>query len=189
MIIIDDVIISDDVVREKFHCNLHACFGNCCVEGDEGAPLEENEISEMEDYLDKVKPYMTVEGKKVVEKYGVFDYGMTGEYVTPLVNDRECAFAFFENNITFCAFERAFTNREIDFRKPLSCHLYPIRISKYKGYDGVNYHRWHLCEPAKIMGNEKGMPVFKFLREPLIRKYGVAWYQKLEKEASEFPAK
>jgi hypothetical protein len=186
MIVIDDVIVSDELVTEKFICNLHACHGDCCVEGDEGAPLEEFEIGEIEDCLDEVLPYMTEAGREVVEKNGVFDYGMSGEYVTPLVNGKECAFVYFENSISFCAIEKAFLEKKTDFHKPISCHLYPIRIKKYKGYEGVNYHRWHICKPAKVLGKEQGTPVYKFLKDPLIRKYGETWYKKLEAEAEKF---
>lgn len=184
MVVVGDVIVSDEVVIEKFICKLSACQGGCCVEGDEGAPLDENEIGEMEDCLDEVKPYMTPEGLAVVEKNGVFDYGMDGDYATPLVNDSECAFVYFENKIAFCAIEKAYLEKKIKFQKPISCHLYPIRIKAYNDYDAVNYHRWHICEPARIFGKEKGLPVYKFLREPLIRKYGEAWYKKLESEVN-----
>ncbi len=183
MIVIDNVIVSDEIVTEKFVCNLAACHGSCCVEGDEGAPLDENEIGVIEDDLDEIMPFMTEAGKEVVRKNGVFDYGIAGEYVTPLVNDKECAFVYFENNIAFCAIERAFNEGKIEFQKPVSCHLYPIRITKYPDYDAVNYHRWPICKPAIQNGKALGVPIYKFLEVPLKRKYGRAWYEKLCKEA------
>jgi hypothetical protein len=182
MIVVDNVIVSEDVAFVEFACDLKACHGDCCVEGDEGAPLEEDEIGIIEDYLDEIKPFMTGEGLTVVEKNGVFDYGIGGEYVTPLVNDRECAFVYFEDGISYCAIEKAYLEGKTDFRKPVSCHLYPIRITKYKDYDAVNYHKWPVCDAALILGRKKGEPLYKTLKEPLIRKYGTAWYYQLVKE-------
>lgn len=182
MIVVDNVIVSEDIAFVKFACDLKACHGDCCVEGDEGAPLEEEEIGTIEDFLPEIKPYMVEAGIKVVEKNGIFDYGIAGEYVTPLVNDRECAFVYFENGISFCAIEKAFLEGEIDFRKPISCHLYPIRITNYKDYDAANYHRWPVCDMALVKGHKEGEALYKTLKEPLIRKYGEAWYNLLVKE-------
>jgi hypothetical protein len=182
MIIVDDTIISDDIVEQYFLCDLHACHGDCCVEGDEGAPLEEEEIGILEDALDEIKPYMRAEGLEVVRQFGVFDYGADGDYVTPLVNNRECAFVYFENDIAFCAIEKAYREGKIDFIKPVSCHLYPIRLSKYKTFEAVNYHQWPICDVARVLGKKEGVPVYKALKEPLIRKYGADWYRKLELE-------
>lgn len=182
MINIGRTIISEDVVKVNFMCNLKFCHGDCCVEGDEGAPLEENEIGIIEDALDEIVPYMRKEGIEVVDKNGVFDYGVDGDYVTPLVNDRECAFVYFENNISFCAIEKAFLEGKIDFQKPISCHLYPIRITEYAEFDAINYHKWTICSPALKHGDDLGIPVYKMLKEPLIRKYGEKWYQQLEDE-------
>ena len=182
MIVVDNVIVSEDIAFVKFACDLKACHGDCCVEGDEGAPLEEDEISIIEDFLPEIKPYMVEEGIKVVEKYGVFDYGIAGEYVTPLINNRECAFVYFENGISFCAIEKAYLEGEIDFRKPISCHLYPIRITNYKDYDAANYHRWPVCDAALVLGQKQGEPLYITLKEPLIRKYGEAWYNLFVKE-------
>ena len=185
MYVIDDKIVSDDVVNVKFCCNLSACLGDCCLHGDEGAPLDESEISQLEDALDEVAPYMTEKGLEVVDNNGVFDYGAEGDYVTPLVNDQECAFVYFENNISFCAIEKAYREGKIDFIKPISCHLYPIRITKYPDYDAVNYHKWSICKPALKEGKQKGSYIYQSLREPLIRKYGQQWYDKLVKAAAE----
>ena len=182
MINIGRTIISEDVIKVNFMCDLKSCHGDCCVEGDEGAPLDENEIGIIEDYLDDIVPYMRKEGLEVVDKNGVFDYGADGDYVTPLVNDRECAFVYFENNTSFCAIEKAFLEGKIDFQKPISCHLYPIRITEYAEFDAVNYHKWPICSPALEYGKELGMPVYKMLKGPLVRKYGEKWYQQLENE-------
>jgi hypothetical protein len=182
MISIDNTLVSIDVVKVQFMCNLQACHGSCCVEGDEGAPLEEEEIGIIEDYLEEIEPYMRPEGIEVVERYGVFDYGIDGEYVTPLVNNQECAFVFFENEIAYCAIERAYREGKIDFVKPISCHLYPIRINKFDGFEAVNYHQWPICSPALKHGKQLGIPVYKMLKEPLIRKYGENWYARLESD-------
>lgn len=182
MINIGRTIISEDVIKVQFMCDLKSCHGDCCVEGDEGAPLAENEIGIIEDALDEIAPYMSKEGLQVVDNNGVFDYGVDGDYVTPLVNGRECAFVFFENNISYCAIEKAYLDGKIDFQKPISCHLYPIRITEYAEFDAINYHKWPICNPALKYGKELGVPVYKMLKDPLIRKYGEKWYQQLQDE-------
>jgi hypothetical protein len=182
MILIDDTTISDDLCNVQFVCNLKKCKGACCVAGDAGAPLLEEEIGQLEDDLDEIRAYMTGAGIEVVASLGVFDYDMAGEYVTPLVNGRECAFANFTDGIAWCAIEKAFEDGKTKFRKPVSCHLYPVRITKYAGYDAVNYHRWEICRPALVNGKRLGVPLYVFLKDSLIRKYGKSWYKKLEGE-------
>ena len=180
MISIGNTIISEEVIKKQFSCDLSKCYGECCVAGDAGAPLDVDEISQLEDYIDKIKPYMTEEGRKVIEKEGVFDYEMDGELVTPLVNDKECAFVFFENNIALCAIEKAYIEKKIPNIKPISCSLYPIRITEYKDFDAVNYHHWDICDLARVKGKNEKIAVYEFLKEPLIRKYGKDWYHELE---------
>jgi len=183
MIIIDDTFVSDDVKTACFSCDLSKCKGACCVEGDAGAPLEEDEISILEDSIDYIKPYMRKEGIDVVEKNGVFDFDDYGHYVTPLVNEKECAYVVFnEEGIAFCAIENAWKNGKISFRKPVSCHLYPIRISKYRDFEAVNYHQWHICQPAVEHGKKLKLPVYVFLKQALIRKYGEKYYEELQKQ-------
>ncbi len=179
MLMIDNILVSDDLKDTYFACNLHACHGNCCVDGDAGAPLEEEEISIIEDYLDDIRPYMNERGRSAVEQNGIFEYDVDGVFVTPLVNDAECAFVFFENGISFCAIEKAYLEGKITFQKPISCHLYPIRLSKVGEYEAVNYHKWHVCAPALIKGDVEGDPLFSYLKAPLTRKFGAAWYEKL----------
>ena len=179
MIRIDDTLVSEELKTICFSCDLSQCRGDCCVEGDAGAPLEEEEISILEDYLSEIKPYMAREGLEVVEKNGVFDYDVDGEYVTPLVNDRECAFVYFENGISYCAIEKAWLEGKIDFQKPVSCHLYPVRLSKLKHHTAVNYDRWDICKTALLKGKQDKLPLYKYLKTPLIRKFGTTWYQKL----------
>lgn len=180
MIAIDNTLISDDLKGVKFICDLDKCHGACCIEGDAGAPLDEEEISILEDSIDEIKPYMVPAGIEAVEKNGVFDYDMFGHFVTPLVNDQECAFVFFEDGTAKCAIERAQQEGKISFPKPISCHLYPVRINNYKGFDAVNYHEWHICEPALKKGKIHDVPLYIFLKDSLIRKYGESWYNELK---------
>jgi len=180
MIAIDDTINSDDLGKVCFVCNLGICKGACCVEGDAGAPLDEQEISELEDNLDYIKPFMNQSGIEVIEQSGVFDYDSYGHYVTPLVNGIECAFVVFdEEGIAGCAIEQAWEAGKSKFRKPVSCHLYPVRISRYNDFDAVNYHQWHICRPALELGKKLNIPLYVFLKDSLIRKYGEKWYEKL----------
>lgn len=182
MIIIDEILVSDDLHEVCFACNLKKCKGACCVEGDAGAPLEDIEIGEIEDAMEHIKPFMTEAGSQVIENSGVFDYDMDGNYVTPLVNDCECAFVYFEDGIAHCAIEKAWFEKLITFRKPVSCHLYPIRIVKRDNFEALNYHKWEICEAALINGNREKIPVYVFEKDALIRKYGLAWYNKLKNE-------
>ena len=181
MIIVDNVIVSDELIHKCFCCDLAACGGECCVEGDAGAPLDPLEVAELEDKYPVFKKYMTEEGIRLVEKEGTFDYDMEGSFVTPLLNDSEaCAYVFYEDGIAKCAIEKAFLQGEIDFRKPISCHLYPIRIKMLPDYEALNFHHWFVCESACEKGEELGLPAYRFLKEPLVRKYGEAWYARLE---------
>ncbi len=183
MLVVENTILSDDIFEQCFSCDLSRCKGICCVEGDAGAPLDEEEISIIEDSIEKVKPYMCHQGVECTEHYGVFDYDSFGHLVTPLINDKECAFVVFENGIAKCAFEKAFFDKKIKFRKPISCHLYPIRISTYNHYDALNYHQWSVCQNA-CQPHQQSPTIFEFLQEPLIRKYGKKWYQKVKKQAA-----
>ena len=189
MKIIQNTLISDDIFSEHFCCNLRLCSGMCCIEGDVGAPLEPDEISELEDNYPVFKKYMTAKGVEKVENDGTFDYDMEGSFVTPLLPDESCAFVYFENHIAKCAIEKAFAKGEIDFQKPISCHLYPIRVKILPDYEALNYHRWSVCRSACEKGETIKLPLFKFLKEPLIRKYGEMWYTELEKMATCEPVK
>jgi hypothetical protein len=183
MIFINDTIVSETFIQAQFVCDLPRCKGDCCVSGDAGAPLEENEISLLEDYLDDIKPFMIADGIKVVETDGVYDYDEMGNLVTPLVNGSACAFAgFHDNGTSFCAIEKSFLAGKIDFKKPISCHLYPVRLLQKDGFTHINYHQWSICVPAIRKGNKEGVPLYKFLKEPLIRRFGEEWYKQLCKE-------
>lgn len=179
MMNVNNILVSDDIKDVCFVCDLSKCKGTCCVEGDAGAPLEEEEISLLEDYLEEIYPYMLPGGIEVVKNTGVFDYDMFGHFVTPLVNDRECAFVYFEEGIARCAIEKAYQEGKIPFAKPVSCHLYPIRISGTKDFEAVNYHEWKICDPALENGYKNKVPLYIFLKDSLIRKYGKQWYHQL----------
>jgi len=184
MIIIDNTIVSRDFLAARFICDLPRCKGECCVGGDAGAPLEEIEISFLEDNLDGIKPFMRPEGLRVVEREGVFDYDESGMLVTPLVDGGECAFVgYLENGTAICTIEQAYNAGKSDFKKPISCHLYPVRLVEKAGLVHVNYHQWSICVPAKRKGEKEGLPLYKFLKESLIRKFGEEWYQRLENKA------
>lgn len=182
MLVVDNTILSEELFTQCFCCDLSACKGACCVEGDAGAPLEEEEVGILEDCLPRILPYMTPEGRAVVEQNDVFDYDMEGSLVTPLVNDRECAFLYYGEGCAYCAIEKAFLERRIRFRKPISCHLYPIRISRRNYYDLLEYHRRDICEGARRCGESRKTDIFSYLEEPLVRKYGRRWYNKVRKE-------
>jgi hypothetical protein len=181
MIILENTLVSDDLKEVLFVCDVEKCKGACCVEGDAGAPLAEMEISLLEDHMEDIAPFMVPEGISEVKKNGVFDYDPDGNFVTPLVHGKECVFVYFEDGIARCAIEKAFMEKRIPFAKPVSCHLYPVRITKSNIHDAVNYHKWHICKTALARGNKEKMPLYQFLEGALIRKYGRSWYNKLAK--------
>ena len=181
MIIVDGVLVSDELVDYFFCCDVTQCKGACCLEGDAGAPLDPMEIGDLEDAYPFFKKYLTEEGIEKIEQEGSFDYDFDGQFVTPLLSDEACAYIYYEDGIAKCAIEKAFLNGEIDFMKPISCHLYPIRVKKLPDYEALNYHRWFVCESACKKGVDLKIPVYHFLKVPLIRKYGEGWYEKLEK--------
>lgn len=181
MIIIDKTLLSDELYTECFVCDLTVCHGGCCVHGDAGAPLEKRETVILNDILSRVKPYMRKEGIESVDKLGAFVQDEDNEYTTPLVKGVECAYVFFDgDDIAKCAIEKAFEERKIDFRKPVSCHLYPVRITEHTSYDAVNYHRWPICDCARKKGKKLEVPIYKFVKDALIRKYGENWYAELD---------
>lgn len=183
MILIDDTCISDDVAEQFFVCNLEKCKGACCVEGDLGAPLEGVELQVLEDIYEKVKPYLSKKGIEAIEAQGKYIKDWEGDYSTTTIDEKECAYAIYdENKVLKCGIEQAYNDGVIDFKKPISCHLYPIRITKYEHYHAINYDRWSICSDACSLGEKLGVPVYQFLKEPLIRAYGEEWYQQLEQE-------
>jgi len=181
MIRLDNTLLSDDLRDVHFCCDLQQCKGACCVEGDAGAPLEEEEISLLEDYIETIKLFMVPKRIREVEKTGIFDYDAEGKFVTPLVNGNECCYVYLEAGIARCAIEKAFQEKAIPFPKPLSCHLYPVRIKQLRDHEAVNYHKWHICNKALENGMKLKTPLYRFLEEALIRKYGKSWYNRLVK--------
>ena len=174
----------EDIFKENFVCNLTRCKGACCIEGDAGAPLERRELSMLEEVYPAVKPYMTEKGIAAVEEFGTWVRDFEGDITTPCVDgNKECAYVTWENGITKCAIEKANEEGEINWKKPISCHLYPIRITSYPEFDILNYDRWNICSSACSLGRELKVPVYKFLKDPLIRKYGEDWYRELEEAA------
>lgn len=186
MLIVEGVLVSEELIDNYFCCDLNDCKGCCCIEGDVGAPVEPYEVGDLEENYPIFKKYMTPEGVEKVEVDGTFDYDMEGSFVTPLLSDEACAYICYdENGVAQCAIEKAFVNGEIDFPKPISCHLYPIRIKKLPDYEALNYHRWQVCSGAVLQGNKLKLPAYKFLKGALTRKYGAAWYEALEKAVEE----
>ena len=190
MMKIGDVLVSDDIRDKEFVCNLEKCKGACCVEGDYGAPLEEAELQILQDIYPKVKKYMSAEGINAVESQGTHVLDDDGDWSTPVIGGRECAYAVYDKKgVLKCGIEQAYNDGKIGWKKPISCHLYPIRVTQKKGFEALNYHKWHICSPACSLGKELQVPIYKFLKEPLIRKYGEAWYDELVAAIEQHPAK
>jgi hypothetical protein len=175
-------LISEDLFEKRFVCDLNACKGACCVEGASGAPLEVEEETLLKELWPKIRPYIPEKGQRAIDEHGVSEVDEDGDLVTTLVEGRgECAFTVFDDKgIALCGVEKAWKDGAIPFRKPISCHLYPIRIAKLKFHDGLNYHRWPICKPACECGAKLDVPVFRFLKDSLTRKYGADWYAELE---------
>ena len=183
---IGNAIVSDEVIEKEFVCNLTACKGQCCIDGDAGAPLDENETEILDEIYETIKPYLRTEGIKAIEDQGKWVIGSDGEYETPLINGGECAYVIFDGNTALCAIEQAYNEGLVSWKKPISCHLYPIRIKEYSQFSAVNYNKWHICDDACTLGKELEVPVYRFLKEPLIRKYGEDWYKELSLVADEW---
>lgn len=178
---VKDKIVSTQIFDKKFVCDLNACKGACCIEGNSGAPLTMEEIDLLEENIDKIIPFMRPEGIAEVEKTGVFYVDEDNDTVTTLVNGAACAFVYFdENNITKCGIEQAYNSGKIDFNKPISCHLYPIREKQFQGLTTLTYDVWHICAPACACGEQLDVPVYRFLKNPLIRAYGEEFFKELE---------
>jgi len=180
MIQIGEKIVSRELFDQHFICHLAKCEGNCCVFGDSGAPLEEVESRLLEEELEQFICTLRPEGQRAVREQGAWVFDQDGDRVTPLVGGEECAYVRFRGNIAYCAIEEAYEKGLISFQKPESCHLYPIRISKLKKGLALNYHRWSICEPARILGEKEEQPVFRFLKDAITRVFGKEFYQEME---------
>ncbi|MEE1097199.1 MAG: DUF3109 family protein [Bacteroidales bacterium] len=176
MLLVGECIVSEDVKTTSFCCDLSKCKGCCCVEGDAGAPLLKEELPVIEKLLPQIKPYMNQEGIEAI-KDGFWEKDTDGDLCTKIIEGRDCAFVVYENDIALCAIERAYRDGKIDFQKPISCHLYPIRVKDYGEFQALNYHRWDICKDA--LKNEKAEPLYKVLKEPLIRRFSEKWYEEL----------
>lgn len=187
MIQIEDTLVSLDLVERHFLCDLSHCKGACCIEGDSGAPLEEKELAELEKVLPAVWDDLSPQARQVIEKQGVAYIDVEGDTVTSIVNGKDCVFTCYDADGTCkCAIEKAYREGRTDFYKPVSCHLYPVRVTQYRGFRAVNYNRWDICKTAELLGRREKLPAYKFLKEPLVRKFGKAWYETLETCAEEW---
>lgn len=186
MIIVDNCIVSENIADKCFACDLCKCKGQCCVEGDAGAPLNKDEVPILERILPMVKPYMTEAGIAAVAEQGVAVYDSTGDLCTPLVNNAECAYVTWQDGMALCAIEKAWRDGKIDYMKPISCHLYPIRLEDFGEFIAVNYHEWDVCKDAVVEGKRCGVPLYKYLKTPLIRRFGEEWYEELVYRCEEF---
>jgi hypothetical protein len=179
MLRIGNTIFSLDILEKRFRCNLPKCLGNCCRYGDSGAPLSNNEVQILDEIWPDVKEYLTPQGKRVIEEQGTSIKDFENERVTPLINNEECAYSIVEDNKILCGIEKAWTDGKIDFQKPLSCHLFPVRIKQFSDFTAVNYQELPICSSARETGNEEGAYLFQFLKEPLIRAFGEDMYKEL----------
>jgi len=194
---VGDVLVSPDIFTEYFCCDLSQCKGQCCIEGDAGAPVTLDEIAEMEEALDVVWPDLSASAQSVIDKQGVVYTDRDGELVTSIVGSRDCVFTCYRDinvdngeapvsHCCLCAFDCAYREAKTHWRKPISCELYPIREKAFgHGLYGINYHRWNICKAAVKKGKKKGIRVYQFLKEPLIRRFSKAWYDELCEVAKE----
>ena len=183
---IGDVLISDEVLTERFVCDLEKCMGACCIEGDAGAPIDLDEIMQIEEVLPIIWEQLSIPARKVLNKQGVAYADPEGQLVTSIVNGKDCVFTCYdEKGGCYCALEKAYREGKTKFYKPLSCHLYPIRLKKVGDCDALNYHRWEVCKAAVLLGEQLDVRVYEFLKEPLIRKFGEEWYHELEDAVAE----
>lgn len=185
MLIIGDVLISDELLKEEFVCQLDACLGACCWEGDFGAPLEIDEVMLLKSIYKKILPYLSIESRAVIEQKGVYaHYKDDNSFGTPLLETGACVYMTRgAEGIARCGIEQAWLNGEIDFKKPISCHLYPVRVSRQPGFEALNYERWDICSAACTLGKKLKVPVYEFVKDAIIRKYGIDFYEQLEAAA------
>jgi hypothetical protein len=188
LIAIDNVLVSDDVIEAKFVCDLHKCKGGCCEDGDAGAPLEKKEMQIIEENFKQIAPYLSSEGSDVIKNKGKFLYDKEFGWVTPTINNAICAYGFRDKQgIIKCGIEAAYNDGRLNWKKPISCHLFPIKTTRTKDYTMVNYEpREVLCNPGCVLGKKVKMPVYQFLKESLIRKFGEAFYNTLHQIALDY---
>lgn len=181
MLQIQNTIVSLDIIEKDFCCDLSVCKGNCCIEGDAGAPLTDEEADIILNILPLIWDDLTPQAREVIEQQGISYFDKDGERVTSIVNNKDCVFARTDHNgMCYCAIEKAYRAGKIDFLKPISCHLYPIRVKDFGDFVGLNYHRWDICHCARMLGKKQHIRLYQFLKEPLIRRFGQAWFDELE---------
>lgn len=184
---INDTVVASDIIEENFLCDLSVCKGECCVEGDSGAPLEDEEVKIIEDLLPQVWDDLSPAAQAVIKQQGVAYKDTDGDMVTSIVNGKDCVFTYYDDKgICKCAIEKAYREERVSFYKPISCHLYPVRLQKYRDFTAVNYHRWRVCKAAVLLGNKEGLKIYQFLKEPLVRRFGEDWYNELSLVAEEY---
>ncbi len=178
---VGDVLLSPDIITERFCCDLDACHGICCVEGDAGAPVTLDEIAAIEEAVEEVWPQLSASAQAVIDRQGVAYNDPDGDLVTSIVGGKDCVFTCHEKGCCWCVLEKAYREGRTRFCKPVSCALYPIRVMQLgNGTVALNYHRWQVCRDAVEKGRQLDLPVYRFLKEPLIRRFGAEWYQELE---------
>lgn len=179
-------IVSEDILGKDFVCNLSACKGACCVDGDAGAPLSKEETAILESIYPQIKPFLRPEGIAAIEAQGSWAIGAEGELETPLIENRDCAYVIYDGPTALCGIEQAYNQGVVSWKKPVSCHLYPIRVKDFTEFAAVNYDKWDICSDACLLGKELQVPVYKFVKEALIRRFGIDWYTELEQVAEEW---
>ena len=180
MIQIQQTLISDDIFEEEFICDLCRCKGQCCIDGESGAPITKEEYTEINEILPEIWDDLSPKAQELINEKGIAYTDYDGELVTSIINGEECVFTFFdENGVCKCAIDNAYREGRISVQKPISCHLYPIRLKEYEEFTAVNYNRWSICEPAVDLGRKNSVPLYRFLKEPLIRKFGEDWYNEV----------
>lgn len=180
MILLDDKLISEDVFEEHFTCDIGKCKGACCIEGDAGAPITQDEVNILDENLKNIKPYLSAESKRFLEKESFWEQGLGDDMEVKCHSNGACIFAVQNNDVLSCGIENAFRDNASNFLKPMSCHLYPIRVSKVGDYLALNYHKWRICNHACSLGKKLGVPLYQFLKEPLIRAFGEDFFQLMD---------
>ncbi len=187
MLEIQNTLVSLDLLERYFCCDLDKCLGECCIEGDAGAPITEDERRQIEDILPEIFDDLMPAAQREIKEHGVAYIDEEGDLVTSIVDGRNCVFTCYEpGGMCHCAIERAFRQGRVNFMKPVSCHLYPVRVKEYADFTAVNLHRWKICHCAEVLGRKLGVRAYKFLKEPLIRRFGEEWYDELDHTADEY---
>lgn len=180
MLQIKDTIVSLDIAERFFTCDIASCLGECCIEGDAGAPITEDEYKKIKEILPLIWDDLMPRAKEEIEANGVAYVDEEGDLVTQIIDGKNCVFSCYgSNGMCLCAIEKAYREGRVDFMKPISCHLYPLRLKEYPSFTAVSYHRWKICKAAEVLGRKRGVRLYEFLKEPLVRRFGKEWYDEL----------